>query len=99
MHGLKLDFDVNDIVLKGNGSFATTVIDNQNAALIALSQVCRITKPEVGAQIGSRLQNRRAASVAALLAEARRMIERDGGRDVSVILDGAQLSFLTRYDN
>jgi len=45
MTGLKFDFDVGDIVIDTDGSFVKANIDSQCAALIALSQICRLTVP------------------------------------------------------
>lgn len=100
MNGLKFDFDSGDITINASGSFQTATIDNQNVALIALSQVCRLTKPEVGAQIGARIINRRAVNVVAVLAEAKRMAENDGATNVTIeITNNDNITFLGTYDN
>lgn len=100
MNGLRFDFENNDIMLDDSGRFITATTDNQNVALIALSQVCRLTKPEVGAQIGARIINRKPINVSAVLAEAKRMAESDGARNVSIGLDGNNnLIFVGTYDS
>jgi len=87
MTGLKFDFDTGDLLLGSDGTFVKANIDSQCAALIAVSQVCRLTKPEIGAQIGTRIVNRPVGVVQSILAEARRMVEQDGGADVKIALD------------
>lgn len=100
MNGLRYDFENGDIMIGANGSFVSTVIDGQNAALIALSQVCRLTKPEVGAQVGARVINVPPNRVASILAEAERMIQSDGGTNVVVQLtDAGDLYFKATYDD
>ena len=97
MEGLRLDFEERDLIM--NGGFATTVIDSQNCALIALSQVCRITKPHVGEQIASKLQNRKRRAVSAVIAAAVRAVEKDGGKNVSITIDdNEQIQFKATYD-
>lgn len=98
MKGIKYDFDTYDIGTDSTGAVEMAITDNQNAALIALSQVCRITVPELGAQIGSQLQNRRLSSVGSVLASAERMIASDGGRNPSVtFVNTDQLTFTADY--
>ena len=70
MRGIVYDFNVGDVVISESGPFVKGTIDNQNVALIAVSQVCRITKPEIGAQIGARIVNRRTSEIAGVLANA-----------------------------
>lgn len=98
--GLRFDFEHNDIVLKSNGQFADTYIDSQCCALVSLSQICRLTKPEVGAQLATRLYNRRTVSTASAVASAKRMVEKDGGRNVYISVDeNSDLKFEADYGN
>lgn len=100
MTGLKYDFDQNDLVIGANGSFISATTDNQNVALIAVSQVCRLTKPEVGAQIIAQLVNRKPVSVSSVLSEAKRQAQNDGAYDVVVALtNDDELKFTGTYDN
>lgn len=99
MNGIRYDFENNDIMIGANGSFVTTVIDGQNAALISLSQVCRLTHPETGAQVGSRIINQRSSRVSAILAEAKRQVERDGGTGVIVEIQNGNLYFKATYND
>lgn len=100
MNGLRFDFESNDIIIGSNGSFETSNIDGQNCALIALSQICIITKPEVGEQLASKLQNRKTRSVSADVSAAIRAVEADGGRNVIIeVDDDEQLFFDANYDN
>ena len=98
MHGFYFDFLTGDIAIDETGAIGTATIDSQNCALISLSQVCRLTKPEVGAQIGARIINRKRQHTSAVLAEARRMVEADGGKNVSVQADNTgRLQFKATY--
>ena len=100
MNGIKFDFDNGDLALNDNGAFTKANVDSQCAALIALSQVCRITQPQVGAQIGARTVNRHRVLVPAIISEARRMVEKDGGKDVLLKLDeNDKLLVSANYDN
>lgn len=100
MNGLRFDFEANDIVLSPSGSFAVSQIDSQNCALISLSQITRLTKPEIGAQLASQLQNRKQRSVASVLAEAKRMVEADGAKNVSITIDeNDNLKFEATYED
>lgn len=99
MTGLKFNFDEGDITIS-DGRFVTANIDNQNVALIALSQVCRLTRPEVGAQIGARLLNRKLVSVNAVLTDAEQQARGDGATDVFVgFNDKNELIFRGSYAN
>lgn len=98
MVGLRYDFDIGDITIGSDGSFTTAVTDNQNIALISLSQICRLTYPEVGAQIGPRILNRQARNVQGVLDEARRMAEADGAKNVSITIKDEELRFNGSYD-
>lgn len=100
MLGLKFDFEQNDITIGADGSFVTAQTDQQNIALIALSQVCQLTNPRLGAQIGSKLINRPASSASSLLGAAQRMAEDDGATDVAITLtsDG-KLYFNGKYES
>lgn len=94
------DFENNDIILQENGTFKSTTVDNQNCALISLSQVCRITRPILGAQIGSRLINRQRRHVSSILSSAKRMVQDDGGKNVVVDFDlNENLIFIAEYDS
>lgn len=100
MIGIKFDFEKGDIAVGDAGSFITAEIDNQNIALIAISQVCRLTFPEVGAQIGPRLTNTPASGVSAILADATRQAEADGAKDVRIsITQDNKLIFVGKYEN
>lgn len=99
MTGIKFDFEKGDITIDSTGSFSIAEIDNQNVALIALSQVCRLTFPEVGAQIGSRLINTPVSGVSAILADAKRQAEADGAKDVKVsFTQDNKLIFVGKYE-
>lgn len=99
MDGLKFNFEQNDLVING-GSFETAVIDSQNVALIALSQVCLLTQPQLGSQIGSRIINAKRGAVNTVLADAKRQAERDGAKDVRIILtNDGQLTFTGTYED
>lgn len=99
MEGLIFDFDEGDLVIAGE-AFAHGNIDNQNVALIAISQVCRVTEPQVGAQITARLTNRKTVSTAAVLADAVAQAKADGARNVSIELDeDNQLIFQGTYES
>lgn len=98
MTGLRFDFEENDIIIDTDGSFVKTVIDSQNCALISLSQICRITRADVGEQIAAKLQNRKQRNVSPVLASAVRAVQRDGGRKVSVTINAEQqLQFKADY--
>ena len=100
MNGIKFNFDTNDLTVGSNGSFDTAVIDNQNVALISLSQVCRLTKPEVGAQIGSRLINIRRSAASAILLDAKKQAENDGAKNVRIQFTSERnLIFTGTYEN
>ena len=99
MTGLKFDFDIGDIVID-QGRFVTANIDNQNVALISLSQICRLTRPELGAQIGARLLNRKPVSVSAVLVDAERQAKSDGATNVFVgFSDSNSLTFGGKYED
>jgi len=101
MNGLLYDFEQRDIVMTNDGSrFVEADIDSQNCALIAMSQVCRLTAPHVGASLVSRLINRKRRSVQADIAEAERMVKADGGKNVQIILtDTGQIQFKADYED
>jgi hypothetical protein len=100
MHGLKFDFEKGDLVINASGAFEIGSTDNQNVALIATSQVCRLTRPEFGAQIGSRMVNQNYASINSILADAKRQAETDGAKNVSVrFTEEQQLIFVGTYEN
>ena len=69
MNGLFFDFENNDIVIQGDGSFYASNIDSQNCAFIATSQVCRLTVPNVGEQLAVSLLNRKSANVSIIVNE------------------------------
>lgn len=86
--------------LSESANFSVANIDGQNCALIALSQVCLVTKPLVGVQLGSRLVNRKERNVSGLISEAIRAVEADGGRNVVIELnDNGQLFFDATYES
>ncbi len=100
MNGLKFDFNTNDVELDPSGQFLTATIDNQNVALIAISQVCRLTAPQVGAQIASRLINRPAGGVASILEDARSQAKKDGAKNVKIgFTNEGKLTFSGRYED
>lgn len=97
MIGIVYDFDDGDVVIR-DGSFLTNTIDNQNVALIAVSQVCRLLEPQIGAQITARITNRKTVSVPAVLADAVQQAKKDGARNVSIEIDESnQLLFRGTY--
>ena len=101
MKGLKFDFAENDLVInEDSGEFETAQIDSQNIALIAISQICRVGDPRLGAQIGSRIINQPISRASVALGEAQRMAERDGATDVNIQLtaDG-KLYFNGAYED
>lgn len=81
------------------GPFTKGIIDNQNVALIAVSQVCRLTKPELGAQVGARIINRRTSEIASVLADAKKQAQNDGATDVVIEMTDEQLLFTGRYED
>lgn len=97
MTGIKYDFDVNDIVIAPNGTIQKAIIDNQNVALIALCQVCRLNYPEVGAQIGARIIETH--SVDSVLADAKEQAKRDGAKNSDIRIVDGQLSFSGTYED
>lgn len=101
MKGLKFDFAENDLVInEDSGEFETAQIDSQNIALIAISQICRVGDPRLGAQIGSRIINQPISRASVALGEAQRMAERDGATGVNIQLtaDG-KLYFNGAYED
>lgn len=100
MNGLYFDFETNDISVTAAGRFRTAQIDSQNCALISLSEICRLTFPEVGAQLGTKLQNRRLVNVSSDIAAARRQVEADGGTNVIIqITDNDNINFEATYED
>jgi len=100
MTGMFFDFDVNDIVLNENGGFATSKLGAQNCALIATSQTCRLTYPEVGEMLAARLINRRNKNTSHDIRLAKKAVERDGGKKVQILVtDTGQLSFNAIYES
>ena len=99
MRGLKFDFDIGDISIV-DGEFETAVIDNQNIALIAISQVCRLTRPEVGAQLPARIANCKPYVINEVIRDARQQAKKDGATDVVVsISDRGVLTFSGTYED
>lgn len=97
MTGLLYDFDQQDLVIRG-GRFVTANVDNQNVALIAVSQVCILTKPEKGAQLTARLANRKTVNTALAIADAEKQAQDDGATDVKITLsDNDILNFEGKY--
>lgn len=82
-----------------SGPFTKGIIDNQNVALIAVSQVCRLTKPELGAQVGARIINRRTNEIASVLADAKKQAQNDGATNVVIEMTDEQLLFTGRYED
>jgi hypothetical protein len=100
MDGLFFDFETNDIVLKANGSFATANIGSQSCALVANSQVCRLTKPEVGEQLSAKIVNRKGVGISRDITKAEAAVKKDGGKNVSInINDEGQVNFYAEYDS
>lgn len=96
---LFFNFDDNDIVIGSSGSFVVADTGNQNVALIAMSQVCRVTYPEIGVQLGSRIVNQRSSSANAIISEAVRAAETDGATDVAITLSGNDIQFKGTYES
>lgn len=97
MTGLLYDFDQQDIVIKG-GRFVTANVDNQTVALVAVSQVCALTKPQLGAQLTARLANRRTVNTSSAIADAIQQAQEDGATDVSIqFIDNELLNFEGKY--
>jgi hypothetical protein len=100
MDGLFFDFENNDIVLQDNGSFKTSNIDAQNCAFIAMSHVCRLTKPEVGEALMAKLVNGNARNRSSEIRRAVAAVEKDGGKNVSITINAqGQLLFNAKYDS
>lgn len=100
MDGLFFDFEHNDIVLKDDGSFATADIGSQNCALVATSQICRLTTPEVGEQLAVKILNRKGVNIERDITRAISAVKKDGGKDVLIRLDDdGKLSFKASYDS
>lgn len=100
MIGLRFDFENNDIGFNGTGQFIAATIDSQTCALIAVSQVCRITIPELGAELPRRIINRKTIHVGDVIADAVRMVEADGGTNVSITLaEGEDVNFMATYED
>lgn len=78
MNGIYFSFENADIQLTSKGTFDTAQVDSQTCALISLSQVCRLSVPELGVQLGALIENRKRKSVNGLLAKARRQVLADG---------------------
>lgn len=97
MTGLKYDFDVGDITLSQTGQFDTAQTDNQCVALIAVSQVCRLTYPYYGAQIGARLMNVPYSRSQPILSEAKTMAQKDGAVAVDISIKDSILTFSGYY--
>lgn len=99
MTGLKYDFDIGDLVVSSTGSFAAAVTDNQNVALIAVSQICRLTVPSLGAAIGRRLMNRSVKSAQPVLTPASKMAQKDGAKNAKVTIVDQHLEFSGEYED
>lgn len=97
MIGIEFDFDIGDIVIGPTGQFNTTTIDDQCVALISVSQVCRITYPYYGAQIGARLINVPYNRTQSILSEAKTMAQKDGASNVVIDLSSGSISFSGNY--
>lgn len=100
MRGLFFNFEDNDIVLQDDGSFETSDIGSQNCAFIATSQVCRLTAPQIGEQLAAKIINGNAVNVNRSISKAVTAVKKDGGTDVSIILnEHGQLSFKATYES
>ena len=100
MNGLYYSFDRYDIEIGSNGSFVTANTDNQNVALISMSQVCRLTRPELGAEIPARIINVRRSSADAVFSDAMQQARSDGATDAFVGFDqNDNLIFRGNYDS
>ena len=100
MDGIYFNLEDNDIELTSAGVIKKAEISSQCCALIATSQVCRLTKPEVGEQVAAKIINNRDSNVTPILESAIRAVEDDGGNDVEIYLnDDDQLVFKADYDD
>ena len=100
MKGFKFNFETGDIVVSPQGVLETAQIDCQNIVLIGLSQVCRLTRPEFGAQIGSKIVERHSSDISSLLATVKKQAENDGATNVVLQLTSDnKLIFTGVYDS
>lgn len=100
MDGFFFNFEDNDIVLTANGSFATADIGSQNCAFIAMSQVCRLTEPEIGEQLAAKIINRKGVNIQRDISKAIAVVKKDGGTDVSILINAqGELSFKATYES
>jgi len=97
MEGIYFNFSTNDIEIRDDGTFKKAEIGSQNCTLIAMSQICRLTKPEVGEQLGTKLIL--AKNVNSSISAAKRAVEQDGGKDVEITFNEGNLSFKARYES
>lgn len=98
MNGIYFSFDESDIRINSRGRFETAQVDSQTCALISLSQVCRLSVPELGVQLGTLIENRKEESVKGLLARARRQVLSDGALTAVVAFDAdSNLHFEATY--
>jgi hypothetical protein len=99
MEALFFDFEANDIAIKSDGSFKTSDTGSQNCALIANSQICRLTVPEKGEQLVARILNGKTFNINADIAKAKRAVEKDGGTNVKISLVDGQLTYNATYES
>ena len=100
MDGLFFDFENNDIVLNDDGDFDASDIGSQNCAFVANSQVCRLTRPEVGESLAAKIINSKGVNNAMGITKAVAAVKKDGGTNVEILInEDSQLSFKADYDS
>lgn len=98
MTGLRFDFEEHDLILSPTGSFVATEVSSQTCALIANSEICRITAADVGESLPLKLANRRHINVKREIASAVRAVERDGAKRVDITIDNTnKLHYYAEY--
>ncbi len=97
MNGIIFDFESHDIPILG-GSFVETEVSSQTCALIAISQICRISDASLGESLVQKIENTRPSFANKQIAKAIRAVENDGGKNVRIFLNGTeQLQFYAEY--
>lgn len=100
MTGFYFNFDENDIQLTPAGGIRISNTDGQCCALIAVSEICRITQPQIGVRLASRIIDRHQRNLFSLIKEAEREVKRDGARVVKIRMgENEQMTFYAEYDN
>lgn len=100
MEGIYFDFENNDIVIDTDGTFKTAEIGSQNCALIANSQVCRLTTPEVGETLAGKIINGKSVNINRYISRAISAVKKDGGKNVKILInEDNELSFYAEYDS